>query len=375
MVAAGLVAALLTGPAPLALAADPDDPGRTAVEQAEQAARAADARVDAALARVAQLTDQYSQAQGQVSTAVGGLAGSFTAGVRADRELDQRRRELGQARAERARTVRAIYSSGGQLAIVASVLESSTGEEALTRATESHRVLRDLASERARRVQRLSVRVAEASAAVADAGTADDQHADAVNTANTAADQADRTLAEAAAILQGLQGRAADLSQQAEAARQARQAALDAAKAAAARARAAAVAGARAAEIPDDYGALYRSASATCPGLRWTLLAAVGQVESGHGRNNGPSSAGAIGPMQFMPGTFASYGVDGDADGIVDAFSPADAIFSAARYLCASGYDGTPAGDQRALLAYNHAQWYVDLVLATERKIVELNGA
>ncbi|MBK6874356.1 MAG: lytic transglycosylase domain-containing protein [Kineosporiaceae bacterium] len=122
--------------------------------------------------------------------------------------------------------------------------------------------------------------------------------------------------------------------------------------------------------IPAPYEQAYRAAAGTCAGLRWTLLAAVGQVESGHGRNNGPSSAGAIGPMQFMPATFASYGVDGDGDGKADPWNPADAIPAAARYLCASGLDASDAGVQRALLAYNHAQWYVDLVLAAERAII-----
>jgi membrane-bound lytic murein transglycosylase B len=101
------------------------------------------------------------------------------------------------------------------------------------------------------------------------------------------------------------------------------------------------------------------------------VLAAVGQVESGHGRNNGPSSAGAIGPMQFRPATFARYAVDGDRNGVLDAWDPEDAIFSAAHYLCVSGAEGgSAAGVHAALLAYNHAEWYVDLVLAAEQAII-----
>ena len=100
------------------------------------------------------------------------------------------------------------------------------------------------------------------------------------------------------------------------------------------------------------------------------LLAAVGQIESGHGRNEGPSSAGAIGPMQFMPGTFAAYGVDGDGDGTKDAWDPEDAIFSAARYLCTGGAGAGPDGVRQALFTYNHAQWYVDLVLSARRAIL-----
>jgi membrane-bound lytic murein transglycosylase B len=120
---------------------------------------------------------------------------------------------------------------------------------------------------------------------------------------------------------------------------------------------------------PSGYLALYRSAAATCPGMRWTLLAAVGQVESGHGRNVGPSSAGAVGPMQFMPTTFRAYAVDGDGDGRTDPMSPADAVFTAARYLCGGGA-GSASGVRAALFRYNHAQWYVDLVLQVEQRLV-----
>ncbi len=112
------------------------------------------------------------------------------------------------------------------------------------------------------------------------------------------------------------------------------------------------------------YFALYRAAATTCRGLSWVLLAAVGQVESGHGRNIGRSSTGAMGPMQFMPATFAAYGVDGDGDGRIDIISPADSVYSAAHYLCANGAGQGAAGVQNALLRYNHAQWYVDMVVA-----------
>jgi membrane-bound lytic murein transglycosylase B len=107
--------------------------------------------------------------------------------------------------------------------------------------------------------------------------------------------------------------------------------------------------------------------------MRWTLLAAVGQVESDHGVNTGPSSAGAIGPMQFMPATFAQFGVDGNHDGVVDPWNPSDAIFTAASYLCGGGINGgggNAPGVRTALFRYNHAQWYVDLVLATEQAIL-----
>jgi len=90
------------------------------------------------------------------------------------------------------------------------------------------------------------------------------------------------------------------------------------------------------------------------------ILAAIHKIESGFGENMGPSSAGAIGHMQFLPSTWQRYGVDGDGDGRRDPYSAADAIFSAARYLQASG---APADWYRAIFAYNHADWYVQDVL------------
>jgi membrane-bound lytic murein transglycosylase B len=111
------------------------------------------------------------------------------------------------------------------------------------------------------------------------------------------------------------------------------------------------------------YLALYQAAAPTCPGLPWTVLAAIGQVESGHGRNDGPSSAGAMGPMQFEPPTFAAYGVDGDHDGKTDIMDPADAIYTAAHYLCANGAGRSASALGNAILHYNHAIWYRDMVL------------
>ncbi|MBC7373388.1 MAG: lytic transglycosylase domain-containing protein [Frankiales bacterium] len=116
---------------------------------------------------------------------------------------------------------------------------------------------------------------------------------------------------------------------------------------------------------PKTYRDLYIDGARYCPGLSWTILAAIGQVESGHGRNNGPSSAGALGPMQFLPSTWAAYGVDGDGDGKADINSPYDAIPAAAGYLCRSGANQGPDGLYNAIFAYNHADWYVKKVLAT----------
>ena len=65
--------------------------------------------------------------------------------------------------------------------------------------------------------------------------------------------------------------------------------------------------------------------------------------------------------MQFMPSTWAEYGVDADGDGTKDPNNPNDAIFAAARYLRAAGMPEDPEG---AVFAYNHADWYVAEVMA-----------
>jgi membrane-bound lytic murein transglycosylase B len=101
-------------------------------------------------------------------------------------------------------------------------------------------------------------------------------------------------------------------------------------------------------EIPPNYLALYRSGADTCPGLPWSVLAAIGKVETNHGRlqapgvTSGANFAGAAGPMQIGIGgkagsTFGAYAVDGDGDGISNVYNPPDAIFTAASYLCRNG--------------------------------------
>jgi hypothetical protein len=92
-----------------------------------------------------------------------------------------------------------------------------------------------------------------------------------------------------------------------------------------------------------------------------SILAAINEIETGFGVNQGPSSAGAVGWMQFMPATWAAYGVDANGDGRRDPADPEDAIFAAARYLRAGGMPEDPEG---AIFAYNHADWYVADVLA-----------
>ena len=95
-------------------------------------------------------------------------------------------------------------------------------------------------------------------------------------------------------------------------------------------------------------------------GIPWEVLAAINKVETNFGQNLGPSSAGAVGWMQFMPSTWARWGVDANGDGIADPDNPTDAIFSAARYLAGCGGQFDIA---RAVYCYNHASWYVNEVL------------
>jgi murein DD-endopeptidase MepM/ murein hydrolase activator NlpD len=104
---------------------------------------------------------------------------------------------------------------------------------------------------------------------------------------------------------------------------------------------------------------LWQSAGAAY-GVPWPVLAAINKIESAFGRNMGPSSAGALGWMQFIPSSWERWGMDGDGDGLADPWDPEDAVYAAARYLAAAGAREDLA---RAIYAYNHAQWYVDDVL------------
>jgi hypothetical protein len=126
---------------------------------------------------------------------------------------------------------------------------------------------------------------------------------------------------------------------------------------------------------PTGYIQLFQeSAALYCPGLPWEVLAAIGQIESGWGTNNGPSTAGALGPMQFLPSTWADWGISGFGDkGPPNINDPFDAVPSAARYLCAAG-GSTATGLPRAIFAYNHADWYVNEVLALARQYQQAYG-
>ncbi|MFD0505869.1 lytic transglycosylase domain-containing protein [Streptomyces chiangmaiensis] len=158
--------------------------------------------------------------------------------------------------------------------------------------------------------------------------------------------------------------------------------------------------------LPASVFAAYRRAeeelarSAPRCRLRWQLLAAIGQVESGQARGGrvtrdgttvtpilGPRLTGgafavvadsdggaydgdtvydrAVGPMQFIPSTWARWGADGNGDGRTDPNNVYDAALAAGRYLCAGGRDlSNPADLDRAILGYNHSDAYLGTVKA-----------
>jgi hypothetical protein len=316
--------------------------------------REARAAAHRAAARVEALQAPTRRALAAYREALGGLAVGVSRGVSADARADAAARRAGDRRRQSHRRVRALYMSGGPAALYASVLGARSPADALRRLGYVQRVVR-----------------LDRSAATSSARDADDlrRTADALDaglagrvvTAGAVRERYEELVAlldAAAAELARLGARARSLAEAEQAA--ARVAALRGEVEAGAAAR---VARARATAVPGAFRALYTGAARTCPGLSWTVLAAIGQVESGHGRNTATSYAGAQGPMQFLPSTFAAYAVDGDRDGRADIASPADSVYTAARYLCANGAGRDEASLRRAVWHYNHAEWYVQLVL------------
>ena len=136
------------------------------------------------------------------------------------------------------------------------------------------------------------------------------------------------------------------------------------------------------ADIPASYLRLYRQAGARYQ-IPWAVLAAIGKVESDHGRaplpgvRSGWNFAGAAGPMQFGIGVgragnaWATYGRDYDGDGRRSVYDSGDAIPAAARYLCAAG---APGRLDQAIYAYNHSWAYVGWVKAIARRYAAGGG-
>jgi cell wall-associated NlpC family hydrolase len=121
--------------------------------------------------------------------------------------------------------------------------------------------------------------------------------------------------------------------------------------------------------VPAAWEMIEQNAAATCPGLPWSVLAAIGRVESDSGRSTAPgvasgaNAAGAEGPMQFEPPTFAAYGTVGPGGASPPSpYDPVDAVYSAARLLCADGA-GRPGTLFAAIGNYNHSLSYVETVV------------
>ena len=122
-----------------------------------------------------------------------------------------------------------------------------------------------------------------------------------------------------------------------------------------------------------------RRPAPACPGQCWPASARSNPTTAAPplpGVHSGSNSAGAEGPMQFEPATFAEYAVNADPGQPLSPYDPADAIYTAAAMLCASGArGGSPAGLQQAVFAYNHAQWYVSEVMAWAAKYATQGGS
>ena len=313
----------------------------------------AKASAAAAAERLAALEPRVERALRAYDRSLGELAAGVSRSIAAEQDADAADLAEAAARAQENQRVRALYMTGGA-ALYATVLTAGGPTEALARVQYVQRLVSAGAS------------ASTSSTLTADGlrGRAGRLEAAAERRVVTAA-QVQRRYETVQAALDEARAELAALSERAQALQEAQDllaqiAALNAAVDASGASR---VAAARAGSEPPLFQRLYVAAARTCPGMSWTLLAAIGQVESGHGANPGTSYAGAQGPMQFMPSTFASYAVDGDKDGDKDIMDPADAIFSAAHYLCANGAGRGGEALSRAIWHYNHADWYVQLVL------------
>lgn len=118
--------------------------------------------------------------------------------------------------------------------------------------------------------------------------------------------------------------------------------------------------------VPFEYLPYYQAAAERF-GVDWFVLAAIHEIETSYSTHPSMlSTAGAVGHMQFLPSTFEAYAIDGNGDGQKSPWNVQDAIFTAANYLASSGYEKNV---RKAIWHYNHAEWYVNKVLATSERI------
>jgi hypothetical protein len=313
-------------------------------------------------AQIQQLQPEVDAALAAYGTSLDAVGQAVTSNVAAQRVYTALRARADALADQQSSHIAALYKSGGTLTLYADVLLSA-------HPTDLHRVplLSDIVSMDAAAAAS-AARVAVAAKASIDASQA------LIDSGLANADVVDQRLQQLQVVLGRQQGLLDEVSGHAKQLQAVRDAALTLAASRAA----AAEAGAQAAQsvapypIPAAFRPLYQAAAQTCPGLSWTVLAAIGQVETHHGSGTMVSSAGALGPMQFLPATFVANATDGNHDGLADIMNPADAIFSAAKYLCRNGAgspDSTGQGLYSALWNYNHADWYVQLVLALSAKI------
>jgi cell wall-associated NlpC family hydrolase len=121
--------------------------------------------------------------------------------------------------------------------------------------------------------------------------------------------------------------------------------------------------------VPPAWESIEQAAATTCHGFEWSVLAAIGRVESNSGRSmlpgvsSGANPYGAEGPMQFEPATFAAYAVVGPGGATPPSpYDPVDAVYTAAHMLCENGA-GSSARLYRAIWDYDHTSIYVETVL------------
>lgn len=318
-------------------------------------------RVSAASAKVAQLRRTVDGALARYRDALRDVASTVNASV-----LDDRRAmssdQLAAARADtQDERIRALYMSGGSLGVLGSVLQADSPSDLATRVMFAGQVL-DLGQADALNAQRRADEFA-VQAAVSE------------RAANRSIATAQDVEAATRRLRSVLRSQRAELQRlRSAASRAAAREALAAAQRAAAVITSSVASTVTAGGVPVDYLRLYRRAAGQFCALPWVVLAAVGQVESGHGSSVGPSAAGAEGPMQFLPSTFAAYAVDGDGDGTASIWSPADSIATAARYLCANGAGAGPRGLYSALWRYNQADWYVQMVMQIAGQLAQRFG-